>query len=203
MDSIKDVRAAVADALETRGHSNRAFIAEIREGQTKTINVLYSSLNECIDEPISQMLIRAHRRTGVQEKKMANFQAIPTTLRSHALFDVVQVGDSICVESKSDRVERRICSAILLSDIETNPQHYLRNLLPDLRKAAAVALVETRVDGKVAQLVMTAGDWARGAAERRRYAEWLVDTTRKNAAGRGFWDGVNEGGEGYNPYRAS
>lgn len=33
MQNIDNVRAAVADALEQRGHSNRDFIREIREGQ--------------------------------------------------------------------------------------------------------------------------------------------------------------------------
>ena len=32
MDTIENVRAAVADALETRGHGNLEFIREIREG---------------------------------------------------------------------------------------------------------------------------------------------------------------------------
>jgi hypothetical protein len=32
MYSIEHVRAAVAEALETRGHSNRDFVREIRDG---------------------------------------------------------------------------------------------------------------------------------------------------------------------------
>lgn len=33
MPRLEDVRAAVADALERRGHPNRDFIADIREGR--------------------------------------------------------------------------------------------------------------------------------------------------------------------------
>jgi hypothetical protein len=33
MDTIENVRAAVADALERRGHGNLQFIREIREGR--------------------------------------------------------------------------------------------------------------------------------------------------------------------------
>ena len=33
MDTIENVRAAVADALETRGHGNLQFIREIRDGR--------------------------------------------------------------------------------------------------------------------------------------------------------------------------
>ena len=33
MRDIQEMRAAVADALEKRGHGNRAFLADIREGR--------------------------------------------------------------------------------------------------------------------------------------------------------------------------
>lgn len=33
MSKVEDARSAVADELERRGHSNREFIAEIREGR--------------------------------------------------------------------------------------------------------------------------------------------------------------------------
>lgn len=33
MSKVEDVRSAVADELERRGHPNRQFIAEIREGR--------------------------------------------------------------------------------------------------------------------------------------------------------------------------
>jgi hypothetical protein len=32
MPRIEDIRAAVADALEAKGHGNREFLAEIRNG---------------------------------------------------------------------------------------------------------------------------------------------------------------------------
>ncbi len=133
---------------------------------------------------------------------MADFVPNATTLRSHDLFEIVQTGGHMQIVSKSARVKAcAFTTAVTVAEVEANPQHRDRSIVSSLKSAGYVAYVRGEIDGKYAQIGLTAADYAKGADERARYAAWLSETSARNAAGRAFWDGVNEGGEGFNPYR--
>ena len=133
---------------------------------------------------------------------MENFVSTPVTIRSHALFDLVQhTNRTIEIVSKSPRVKAAKADAILIADVDANPQHFATAVIPALKAAGAVAFVIANIDGKVAQLAITADDWAKGAAERNRFEAWNEATIAEVKSRREFFDGMNEGGEGYNPYR--
>ena len=133
---------------------------------------------------------------------MADFVPAATNLRSHELFDVVQTGGHVQIISKSARVEASAYATVItVAEIEANPKHFARPLVSGLKAAGYAAYVQGKVDGKYTQIGLTAADYAKGTDERARYAAWVSETAATNAAGRAFLDGMNEGGDGYNPYR--
>lgn len=135
---------------------------------------------------------------------MANFVPRPTVIRTIPLMGLVisQIGDQAEVNGNPTQI-------VLASDIAKNPKHYLRaalaSIMPKIESGEIAALVNLTVNGTPAHLVITADQWALGADERTRYADWLADTRAENAdlvAKEIDYDLVNnEGGEGYNPYR--
>lgn len=90
-----------------------------------------------------------------------------------------------------------------------NPQHYLRRVLWDamgrLESGEVAAVVLAPVQGKSAQILITAEQYAKGAPERARYEAWLAGVSaaraERQAAERAYDLANNEGGEGYNPHR--
>ena len=137
---------------------------------------------------------------------MQAFIANPTILRTHALFDVVQHGDRAAIISKSPRAANSASTPILvIAEIKAAKQHFAKALVSALEKAGAVAFVQAVIDGKHAQIAITAEQFAAGAAERQRYADWTAAhhawLTGARAAATAFDQINNEGGEGFNPHR--
>lgn len=90
-----------------------------------------------------------------------------------------------------------------------NPDHYVRTAYPTLfakmQAGEVAAVVMATLKGRPAHIVLTPEQFALGAPERARYAEWCAGNVAREAARqaaeREYDAGHNEGGEGYNPHR--
>lgn len=137
---------------------------------------------------------------------MIDFTPTATLIRNHELFDLHQSGADVIVTAKSDRVRGGREKPFTIAEIRANPVHFLRPALANLERAGAVAVVLTTVDGKQAQLAIKADEWALGAGERQRYADWSAEvharSVARRAKERAHDNAYNEGGEGYNPHRS-
>lgn len=90
-----------------------------------------------------------------------------------------------------------------------NKRHYLRaaNWMPKIENGEIAAVVHWTINGKPGNILITAEQWALGAPERARYEAWLsgiiADKSDREAKERAYDLVNNEGGEGYNPHRAT
>jgi len=135
---------------------------------------------------------------------MPDYIGHPITIRTiPGVATIAQSGNQAIVND-------RPASMIPASAILDNPQHYLRGVLrtvmPRLTSGEIAAVVLAPINGKDAQILITAEQYAAGAPERARYAAWLsgivADRDAQQANERTYDLANNEGGEGYNPYRA-
>jgi hypothetical protein len=132
---------------------------------------------------------------------MTDFVACPVVMRTLPNgWEVAQVGDHANVGTQ------KFCFVLSLAEIDANPRHYLRDQLPTFRAKGAVAIVLAKdAAGRPVNIMLTAAQFALGAAERARYAKWADETAAdwatEQAAERAYDLAYNEGGEGYNPHR--
>lgn len=78
-------------------------------------------------------------------------------------------GDIIVTQVGTDiHVNGARADIAFVATIQANPRHYLRNLLPAVlnANASAFAIVLTQIEGKAAQIALTAEQYALGADER-------------------------------------
>jgi len=125
---------------------------------------------------------------------MANFIPSNTVIRARPTYSLVAAGDTIALVGGKGLFH-------FAAEVLSNPKHYLRadkGLMAGLQTADAVGYIMAEMDnGAKGAIIVTKAEYAATAAERDRYAAWLAEWK----ANRAFFDGMNEGGEGYNPYR--
>ena len=135
---------------------------------------------------------------------MLNYIPQPIVIREIPAAGIVvaQSGDQADVNGRPTRL-------VTAAEIVGNSIHYLRAplraVMPRLENGEIAAIVLAPVNGKIAQILITAEQWAAGAPERARYAAWLAgvmdDKAERQAKERAYDLVNNEGGEGYNPHR--
>lgn len=135
---------------------------------------------------------------------MAIYIPEPITLREVNGLVIAQAGDQATVNGIPAQM-------VLATTIVSNTKHYLRaplaSVMPRLQSGEIAAVVVAQVNGKSAQILINAAEFATGAPERARHAAWyaeFVAAHNDRAAKERAYDLINnEGGEGYNPHRAT
>ena len=128
-----------------------------------------------------------------------DYQPNPITLREVKGITITQEGHSIYANGQ-------LSTLIMLADVASNSKHFMgefatRNQVA-LKTAGATALVLTKVDGRDAQIVLTAEQFALGQPERDRYTAWTKGNIAERAAMAAEYDRkYNDGEHGDNPYR--
>ncbi len=136
---------------------------------------------------------------------MADYIRNPITMRqTDNGFTVRQDGNVVNVNGHT-------ASLTLAKDILADPRHSFRKFLGPvmarLTSGEIVAIVSYQAwhDKPVNRILLTREQYEAGAGERARWATWVAECRAaeksRKAAERQFDRGMNEGGEGYNPYR--
>jgi hypothetical protein len=136
---------------------------------------------------------------------MADYERSPITIREIPGIATVQQ------DMDQAQVNGRPATMITAAAVLANPQHYFRTTyqaaFAAMQSGKAAAVVLATVNGKDAQILITPEQFAVGAPERERYSAWCAGRmsaeTACRAAEREYDLINNEGGEGYNPHRAT
>ena len=135
---------------------------------------------------------------------MNDFTPQPIVIREVNGLVIAQSGDAATVNGRPAPITAS-------QTIRENPRHWLRavlaKVLPKIESGEIAAVVHAEIGGKPGYITITAEQFAAGASERARYEGWLADVLADKAdltaKERAYDLANNEGGEGYNPWRAT
>jgi hypothetical protein len=121
-----------------------------------------------------------------------DYQVNPVTLRQVKGAVITQSGTNVLIDGT-------LATLIMIADV--GHKHFLRSFVERndaaLKAANAVALVLGAIDGKDAQIVISADQWASGANERARYIAWAKAWKASSKAAAVERDRRHNDGEGY------
>ncbi|SFG79356.1 hypothetical protein [Methylobacterium gossipiicola] len=134
---------------------------------------------------------------------MADFaHSAPITVRTHERFTITCDGQ---VWRLNGRHAEFFSAELLLG----NPQHFMRaraqSLMSRIESGELAGLVRGNLDGQSTTIAVTTIDFAAAAHEVERFRAWQRDIASaaeaRRQAATAYDRGMNEGGEGFNPYR--